>query len=963
MKRTLFSIFCSFAFMLIWFSPAKTIENQPNNPLPVIQEVMHSATSVEEAISLSEQYSLVYKSFSESGYALYEFDSGMDLITLENNGFYLNAYSQTDDIDPIGMDDLFNHQQYYLDQTHTDLAWNITKGSEEVLVAVLDSGIDVNHEDLIGRISPLSINIDTNVVGLTDLTDENGHGTAVSGIIAANQNNQLGISGIADNVIIMMVKLNTPGGAYFSDANIIDGVKYATDHGADIINMSFGGTYRNPLVELALRYAKDAGVLLVGASGNDGTEIPHYPASFTDVISVGSISTDNIISDFSNFGATLDIVAYGEYIVTTYPDSDYIAWSGTSFAAPMVSGILALYKSYYPDSTSEEVLNDLYASSLDLGIHGKDERYGYGLIDAYLFLKSGCQKVEFMTDGGTVIPDVFVQSGEPLSMIPTPEKSGYIFQKWYLDADHFFEFNPNQLFYSDITLYAGYIMAQYHHVNYVMTESITIEANVLYNTLFTPYGYEREGYRLLGWYEDPAFTTLFEPKILTGDITLYAKWEEVFYFDVTYYVENELYLQTTAEQYVPFEPMAWELFWLELEGWYLDAQLTIPYTPSELTGDLTLYAKTSIPLITVYLMHPTTGMEELIIQFGEFVQPETPEYPNHTFLGWYYDIDGSNPYENEPLFEDTILYALFQKNYVTVTYLNTELGLYYPIDINVGDPLDIGPIDLEGYDFIGWFYDLEGTLPVGDDLASENLLLFGLYTRHYYTVTFYNFDFTTVYYQTTVAYEDEVTFPLDPEYPSNELFDFHFSRWSLDNKMIFRDMDVYPYFDKILKPEAATLAPCVDLVYVGTVYEDQGLILMSDDLSYKTFDAIDTSIPSEQTITYEIYYQRRQVGELVRVVTVVPQPVSDVFITLNKGISTLYLGDAYVEMGANASEGTITVIGSVNVNVAGVYQIIYRVTKGNIDYEKSRYVHVLDKSVPISRDVFYVARKEDDFHA
>ena len=159
---------------------------------------------------------------------------------------------------------------------------------EGVLVAVIDTGIDYNHDEFNGNISPLSYNSFHEVVGLEAVMDDAGHGTAVAGVIAATQNNGIGISGIAPLAELLVIKANFDNEGYFSGAAIAEGVYYAVDNGAHVINMSLGGAYPDPVIEEACDFALSQGVIVVAAAGNNGLPVYNYPASFTSVISVGA---------------------------------------------------------------------------------------------------------------------------------------------------------------------------------------------------------------------------------------------------------------------------------------------------------------------------------------------------------------------------------------------------------------------------------------------------------------------------------------------------------------------------------------------------------------------------------------------------------------------------------------------------------------------------------------------------
>jgi len=250
-------------------------------------------------------------------------------------------------------------------------AWDQVTGSSQVIVAIIDSGVDWHHPDLAaniftnpGEIPANEIDDDGNgyiddVHGFDffnydgDPMDENGHGTHVAGIIGAVGNNGVGITGVAWRVQLLPAKfLGADGSGATSSA--IAAIEYAVDMGAVVLNNSWGGGPPSEALRAAILVANDAGALFVAAAGNDGAnndEFPHYPSSFhvPNMISVASSSRTDARSEFSNYGpVSVDLAAPGSLILSTLPDGETAVESGTSMAAPHVSGALALLKSRYP---------------------------------------------------------------------------------------------------------------------------------------------------------------------------------------------------------------------------------------------------------------------------------------------------------------------------------------------------------------------------------------------------------------------------------------------------------------------------------------------------------------------------------------------------------------------------------------------------------------------------------------
>lgn len=250
-------------------------------------------------------------------------------------------------------------------------AWDYSTGSG-VKVAILDSGVDINHEDLsnAGGVSFVSSTYD----------DINGHGTMVSGIVSATAN-YIGVKGIAYGSELYAVKITNDTSGQLSDA--ISGLQWAIDNDMDIAVMSFGFGFYSQIFKELVQDAYEDGMLLVGAAGNDDTNVD-YPAAYDDVIAVGAVDSDDERASFSNFGIELELVAPGVDINSTDIDDSYSTSSGTSFAAPHVAGVAALIMAYNNSLTNEEVRGKLRNDALDLGDSGKDDYYGYGLVQVNL---------------------------------------------------------------------------------------------------------------------------------------------------------------------------------------------------------------------------------------------------------------------------------------------------------------------------------------------------------------------------------------------------------------------------------------------------------------------------------------------------------------------------------------------------------------------------------------------------
>lgn len=326
--------------------------------------------------------------------------------------------------------DSYFPNQWGFNAIHVDKAWDKGKGSTSLKVAIIDSGIDKNHPDLAGHVEkskPI-------MAGCYNDGDSNGHGTHVAGVIGALSNNSTGVSGMNWNVTLLGYCVVAPDGKGSSHA-VAQGIRDATDDGAKVINMSLGGpSFPNRDYELtsALDYAASKDVVIVAAAGNCGRYAPgeytdqdmaqcywggnadkYLPASSPHAISVAGTGPQNERASYSNYGSTVDVAAPGgnptsgssscsstgsNCILSTWNRTSscpvagtatgYCSIAGTSMAAPHVTGLAALIRAAKPSLNRAEVQVILQNNALDLGQAGKDDQFGYGLIDAQKSLDS-----------------------------------------------------------------------------------------------------------------------------------------------------------------------------------------------------------------------------------------------------------------------------------------------------------------------------------------------------------------------------------------------------------------------------------------------------------------------------------------------------------------------------------------------------------------------------------------------
>ncbi len=266
-------------------------------------------------------------------------------------------------------------------------AWDETEGDESVIIAILDSGVDRDHPELANKVISSGRDI---VNDDFDADDDHWHGTHVAGIAAAETDNGEGIAGVSWHSMILPVKVvDNVGDGYYSW--VIEGMNWAVDNGAKVINLSLGGDVDDYALEQACKYAFDNGVLVVASSGNDGGSVL-YPAAYDNyVLAVTATDYDDKITDFSNIGPQVDVGAPGVYILAPVPEETvdpgflpYLFASGTSQAAPHVAGFGALIMSLKPWLSIRDVMNIIRYTADDVNAserQGKDDYLGYGRIN------------------------------------------------------------------------------------------------------------------------------------------------------------------------------------------------------------------------------------------------------------------------------------------------------------------------------------------------------------------------------------------------------------------------------------------------------------------------------------------------------------------------------------------------------------------------------------------------------
>lgn len=344
----------------------------------------------------------------------------------------------------------FPRQAWHYDVIGAPFAWEVTTGSSNVIVAVVDDGIRFDHPDIAGNLTsdgydfvsevsltpctsgtfttsmdgdgpdpdptiPASLDYDSGLDCVIGLQPVGGHGLHVAGTVGAPAGNGIGGVGVAWNVSIRPVRVLGSGGTG-TNYDIAQGILYAAGlpadggaagmvqavSGADIINLSLGGPAGSTVLQDAVQAASNAGALVIASAGNEGSSIPNYPASYPEVVSVSAIAPDGTLATYSSFGSTVDIAAPGgelvlgsdygvQSLVWDFQNAlpGYVSWNGTSMAAPHVSGVAALVLSADPGLSASQLRARLVDHAIDLGPTGPDDSFGAGLVFANGSVRNG----------------------------------------------------------------------------------------------------------------------------------------------------------------------------------------------------------------------------------------------------------------------------------------------------------------------------------------------------------------------------------------------------------------------------------------------------------------------------------------------------------------------------------------------------------------------------------------------
>jgi hypothetical protein len=365
--------------------------------------------------------------------------------------------ANTYQVDFVPNDSLVS-QQWALEKIKAFDAWNITQGADTVLLTVIDTGIDYEHPDLTNKIfinqgetgidqfgnDKRSNGLDDDGNGFiddfrgwdftdrlgfpfdstggdylgwdNDPYDDQGHGTYISGIAAAESNNLYGIAGTAPFVKVLNLRAFDPGG-YGEEDDVAAAILYAVMMKSKVINMSFGDNAFSYVLRDVIRYAYSQGLVLVASAGNSGSSAPHYPSGYSEVICVGNSTREDFVAGSSNYGSTIDLVAPGSSVLTTSRENGYVEISGTSASSPFVSAAASLILSKN-NFTNEEIKQILKSTSDDIGESGWDIRSGAGRLNLFKALSVTAPSVikfntptqDYATSGNSIPVNISVLS-------------------------------------------------------------------------------------------------------------------------------------------------------------------------------------------------------------------------------------------------------------------------------------------------------------------------------------------------------------------------------------------------------------------------------------------------------------------------------------------------------------------------------------------------------------------------
>lgn len=530
-----------------------TLVDTPMDEVTAVVE-LPEGQSVEKAVAEYEENSDV--AYAQPNYRYHLIDEKKTASAAQKQA------SAVDSLNDPGASELWN-----LDMVDAPAAWNLLRGisRSKVRVAVLDTGVDMDHADLQSNLKK-SLCVDVTGNKTVPLRgDDDGHGTHVAGIIAAEANNGIGVAGVAsggsrDDSIVdlfavdVFTVVNGESGAYTSD--IMEGLQYAVRNNAKVINMSLGyasetQSWEDALLENAVNNVTASNVAVICAAGNDANAQPNYPADFDASISVTSVNKTGAISDFSNYGSTKDIAAPGgqhgpienvieQSILSTFPGNNYAGEAGTSMAAPVVSGVAALLYSMNPQMTLDGLKYILY-HTVDKGVPDSSRYFGHGIVNAYRAIAMAKDRVTGISLNKT---NVRLKQGYAMHLTAsiTPSYAPNNSITWessnpsVADVDGSGWVTGKKGGTAIITVRSNDLDCVYAACQVTVEYWVKYKLNGGKNHKSNPTSYygktvklknpTRRGYAFKGWYKDSKYRTRIK-SFSKGNYTLYAKWKKV----------------------------------------------------------------------------------------------------------------------------------------------------------------------------------------------------------------------------------------------------------------------------------------------------------------------------------------------------------------------------------------------------------------------------------------------------
>ena len=393
------TLFLVFGLMFSFAAKVKPLNTSADKPVFVADEIIVSydvnVTKVKKD-KLKDKYGMTFKKNSKKAgkFTVYKHKNPKSILAqLKNEPGVLsaeqNCYAYAT---AVPNDPYYSPYQWHLTRIGMETVWDITTGSSSVIVAVIDTGVKQSLQDLANTNFVAGYDFINND---NDATDDEGHGSHVCGTIAQSTNNGIGVAGIAYNTTIMPVKVLGADGTGSYDA-IADGIYFAVDNGAKVLNLSLGGYGTLSVLENAVNYAWNNGCIILCAAGNDNTSMTHYPSAYTNAVAVTATNYLDEKADYSNYGSYVDIAAPGGdgndnngdgymdgVLQNTFSGTSegYYFFTGTSMATPHVAGIAAAMFAVNPSITNVDVRNILETTADDLGTPGWDQYFGNGLLD------------------------------------------------------------------------------------------------------------------------------------------------------------------------------------------------------------------------------------------------------------------------------------------------------------------------------------------------------------------------------------------------------------------------------------------------------------------------------------------------------------------------------------------------------------------------------------------------------